>query len=740
MKLRNLPIAAQALILCAFAGAGAAVAIRVPDALRWTGTDVATLAVLAVAMLVVEQLSVPLRFRTETLNFTMTDAVWAAGLLVAKPSVLTIAVAVAVFPGQLLKRWHPVKAAFNVSVYLIGITGAEVVLRAIGPGAVTAPRAWLAAAAGMAVVAVTNIVLVSLVISLVERKPFRVILGGPLLVDVLHRVGNLTIGVVVAVQKVLTPLVLPTSLILLGTAYVAYRSWVRSLRDRERLRDLSEAGRLLSKPLDAGADFQPILSLMQRMLDAGRVELSVVRDGHVTVQRSDGRTTTRAADAPDDEVPEPGPSPQVMLVNDGEGIHAVLAVHRDTPLSQGERTVLEALASQISVVLHNQRTFVEVMERAEMAEVVAHTWDGIFTLAADGTISAWNPSMERVTGIQAAQAVGRSSADLLGIVPTITGLCHANAEIQSINGKSLDTVAVDPEGNTRWTRYTHHPMGGAGTGKGYVVVAHDVTADVESQRLKSDLVATVSHELRTPLTPLRGFLLTLMRGVAGKTEDERQEFYRIMLNQTNRLEHLITNLLETSKIESQEPSVETETFPIGSLVAERVRDFQEQNPHRAIRYTNGHGEVDAVGDSLRSDQVLSNLISNAIRYAPSETPIDVRLECSGDRVTVSVTDRGIGIAPDEQSRVFERFYRIDNGITSQAGGTGLGLYISKRLVDAMGGRLWVESEPGKGSTFSFTLPLAGVPAPMEAGRPNGNSSGSRNGNGAAVRTGSLPTR
>lgn len=699
MKLRRLPAAARILVLGAYAGGLAAIAIRVPQVVRFDLDDLVAVAILAAAMLALEQFSLPLRLRSETINFTLTDAVWAAGLMLTGPAVLTVALAAGVFPGQLLKRWHPVKVAFNVSVYLIGITAAEALYAAIAPPAATSPKAWLAVAAGMAVVASLNAVMVSLVVSLVEHKTFGSVFLPPLAVDALHRLGNLAIGIVVAVQAVLTPLALPISAILMGLAYAAYRGWIQGLRERERLRDLYEAGRLLMKPLHTNADFQPILCLVKRMLDASRVELSVVRDGHVFVECAGS----------DEDAGEPAPStasPEVTLVTDAEGIRAVLSVHRDKPLSTSERTVLDALASQIAVLLENQRAFVDVMERAEMSEVVHHTWDGIFMLAEDGTILSWNPSMERVTGFAPKEALGRLSSEVLGIVPDGDGLAPSNGGLRSGSGRSLDTVLMDRQGAEHWIRYTHHRMGERGNERGYLVVARDVTADLESERLKADLVATVSHELRTPLTPLKGFLLTLMRGTAGSTEDERQEFYRIMLNQTNRLEYLIMNLLETARIESAGASVGIQAFQLASLVADRVRDFSEQHPERVIRHLNGHGPILAKGDALRADQVLANLISNAVRYTPAGEPIEVSVETDARQAIVTVRDNGPGIPREDQALVFDRFYRVDNGLAARTGGTGLGLYISKRLVEAMGGRLWVDSEPGKGSAFRFTVPLA----------------------------------
>jgi signal transduction histidine kinase len=241
-------------------------------------------------------------------------------------------------------------------------------------------------------------------------------------------------------------------------------------------------------------------------------------------------------------------------------------------------------------------------------------------------------------------------------------------------------------------------------------VVRDVTAELETEQLKADFVATVSHELRTPLTPLKGFLITLSRGIGDGTEEERQAYYRIMLNQANRLERLITDLLEASRIESGRPVVEAQSMDVTATIDEVVRNFQDEYPDRNMRVVaEANLLVDA--DPLRVDQVVTNLVSNAIKYSPRETPIEIRAAREDGHVTVSVRDQGWGITSSDQERVFDRFYRVDNALTRRTGGTGLGLYLAKQLVHAMRGRLWVASAPGEGSTFSFTLPFAEAAGP-----------------------------
>jgi signal transduction histidine kinase len=219
-------------------------------------------------------------------------------------------------------------------------------------------------------------------------------------------------------------------------------------------------------------------------------------------------------------------------------------------------------------------------------------------------------------------------------------------------------------------------------------------------------VATVSHELRTPLTPLKGFLSALLQGTLDDSPDDRGEYYRIMMNQTERLERLITDLLEVSRMESMDPSIRSDVVELTGLVADQIDELAKSQPGRRIAFHGPGVPILALGDSFRLGQVVSNLVSNALKYSPPGSDIDVSVDREEERAVVSVRDQGDGIPLSEHERVFERFQRLENGLSRKTGGTGLGLYIAKRFVEAMSGRLWLTSAPGKGSTFFFSVPLA----------------------------------
>ena len=399
----------------------------------------------------------------------------------------------------------------------------------------------------------------------------------------------------------------------------------------------------------------------------------------------------------------PGLTPNTALVGRQDGTHGVLAVYRDEDLTDAERSLLDALASQFSVWLQNVRLFSETSEqRTQLEEIIGHTSDGIFVLSPDGVIVSWNPAMARVTGFSQAEAIGRGCEEILGT--DCAPLAGAGPGERSASG--VDARLVTKDRRARWIRYSTNPiLDRDGELKANVVVARDVTRELEAEELKADFVATVSHELRTPLTPLKGFLASLLQGTVEDSPQARQEYYRIMLNQANRLERLITDLLEVSRMESGKPRMHSDAVELTSLVGEQIQEFAESDPGRVVLFQSPQTPLYVQGDRFRLGQVIGNLLSNALKYSPADSTVEVVVESEGGEAVVSVVDSGDGIPLSEQERVFDRFHRLENGLTRQTGGTGLGLYIAKRLIEAMSGRLWLVSRPGEGSTFSFSLPV-----------------------------------
>jgi two-component system, OmpR family, phosphate regulon sensor histidine kinase PhoR len=242
---------------------------------------------------------------------------------------------------------------------------------------------------------------------------------------------------------------------------------------------------------------------------------------------------------------------------------------------------------------------------------------------------------------------------------------------------------------------------------GAVVVLHDVTELRRLERVRQDFVANVSHEFKTPLTAIRGFAETLLSGALNDPKNNRR-FLEIIRDHSSRLDRLTDDLLKLARIEAGK--LELEFFPVG--LAELIEGCAEMTLLKASRKQIALAiEVPSGLPALRGDasllrEVLQNLLDNAVQYTAAGGRISVIASASARDAVVSVTDTGIGIPLADQERIFERFYRVDAARSREAGGTGLGLSIAKHIVEAHGGRLWVESEVGRGSQFFFSIPLA----------------------------------
>ena len=236
---------------------------------------------------------------------------------------------------------------------------------------------------------------------------------------------------------------------------------------------------------------------------------------------------------------------------------------------------------------------------------------------------------------------------------------------------------------------------------------------------KSDFLANMSHELRTPLNAIIGFSQVLREGMFGEINEKQEEYLEDILTSGNHLLALINDILDLSKVEAGQVELQIAPFSLHDALERGVVMVRERALEHGVQvaFASGDGADVVTGDERRISQVIVNLLSNAVKFSPEGGAVDVHASQLNGEVHVSVTDTGPGIAPEDHDRIFEAFQQTEAGI-QQREGTGLGLALSKRLVELHGGRIWVESEPGKGSTFVFTLPsrTAVTVAPGARGR------------------------
>jgi two-component system phosphate regulon sensor histidine kinase PhoR len=245
--------------------------------------------------------------------------------------------------------------------------------------------------------------------------------------------------------------------------------------------------------------------------------------------------------------------------------------------------------------------------------------------------------------------------------------------------------------------------------EGAVAVFHEISRLKELEKVRQDFVANVSHELRTPLTTIKGYAETLLEGAL--KEDVAFQFTQVIKKHADRLTKIVEDLLMLSRIESKEFRLNKESLSLQDLVNDVIDYVRETAEKKGITVDRSEPfpSLRTEADRNYLEQVLINLIDNAIKYTPDGGKITISVvEKQGQEIEFSVRDNGIGIPKEDIPRIFERFYRVDKGRSQESGGTGLGLSIVKHLVHAHGGRVWVESRLGEGSTFHFTLPLATV--------------------------------
>ncbi|MCX8126473.1 MAG: PAS domain S-box protein, partial [Dehalococcoidia bacterium] len=260
--------------------------------------------------------------------------------------------------------------------------------------------------------------------------------------------------------------------------------------------------------------------------------------------------------------------------------------------------------------------------------------------------------------------------------------------------------------NTLLTDEYGRPTGVLSSGEDVTERRRAEEALKELDKMKSEFIANISHELRTPLHSIAGFNKLLLEDKVPDPET-RKEFMTIIDQQSAHLAQLIDDLLEVARLESGRFRIRKERLNIGVTIDDVARELSAMAGDKNIAVTldipENLPEVEA--DRQRLKQVVRNLLHNAIKFSPKGSEIVLKVEPGPEEIPVRVIDHGVGIPPKALPHLFERFYRVEDSLTRQTGGTGLGLYIVKQIVDAHGGRVWVESTPGKGSTFSFTIPL-----------------------------------
>jgi two-component system phosphate regulon sensor histidine kinase PhoR len=373
------------------------------------------------------------------------------------------------------------------------------------------------------------------------------------------------------------------------------------------------------------------------------------------------------------------------------------------------------------------------LERRRLELIISSMAEGLLITDAEGTITSFNRSAQHLL-TQANFDVKQSTLTSLRALATSTQMHWLNelAGIidQALAGKTVinhEIVAGSSDETVPLTlsisaaplydahRAQNHPLG-------MVAVLNDVTSSKHVEKLKDEFVSVVSHELRTPLTAIKGYTQHLARRLEKRMREARQfqektnspvveppENYdlrslRIVEGQTEHLERLVNDLLDLSRVQWGELHLEHTTFYLADLLAEAVRSMQASAELHTLHLDIQVQDSKITADQVRVGQVVGNILDNAVKFSPHGGQITIKLQEQNDEYLVSIIDQGIGVSPEYFDHIFERFYRVRNDVSRQYSGIGLGLYVTKAIVEAHGGHIWLSNNQGKGSTFYFTLP------------------------------------
>ena len=340
-------------------------------------------------------------------------------------------------------------------------------------------------------------------------------------------------------------------------------------------------------------------------------------------------------------------------------------------------------------------------ERNQSAAILGSMVEGVAVVGGDERILYCNQAFEQILELPQGSSQGKKLVEGLRQADLVTAVRQVLPGGDEVTGEvEVGTV------RRRSFSVTAAPVRAAEASSA-VLVLHDITELRRLERVRRDFVANVSHEFKTPLTAIQGFAETLLGG-ALDDKANRKRFVEIIREHARRLARLTDDLLKLSRIEAGRLDLESRPVSVAGLVNACVETARLKAESRGltIAVELPEGLPPVRGDAVQLDEVLQNLIDNALQYTPSGGRIDVTAYSNGHEVIFTVADTGIGIPESDLERIFERFYRVDAARSREAGGTGLGLSIARHIVDAHGGRIWVESAVGLGSRFRFSIDVA----------------------------------
>jgi PAS domain S-box-containing protein len=383
-----------------------------------------------------------------------------------------------------------------------------------------------------------------------------------------------------------------------------------------------------------------------------------------------------------------------------------------TRFSADDRQILASFANYAAIAVNNARLYeTAVTERQRLDALLESSADGIMVLQPNLQIERINRALVSLTGWSSDEAVGRAYSEVIVWERRQSNLTLEDAVAQGWPRREGPTLYIEGElrrrnGSVVSVGITYAPVTSRGGRLLNIIgTARDITHFREADTLKDTFISVVSHELKTPVSIIKGYAETLRRPKARQNPELVNEMLDDIVSESDRLARLVDDLLDASRLEAGGLSFHEIEDVDMSVIAQRVIErYQGQTDRHELTLEFGDEFPTIQGDAQRLEQVIDNLVSNAIKYSPRGGEVSIRGQFSPAEVVVSVSDEGVGIPLDEQERIFHRFYRIEGPETRAVSGTGLGLYLVRAIVEAHGGRTWIKSTPGQGATFYVALP------------------------------------
>ncbi|MGW4947536.1 sensor histidine kinase, partial [Actinoplanes sp. NPDC004185] len=670
-----------------------------------------------------EMAVVRLRHGEAVEELSLYEAALIIDVLLLPPRDALIAAAAGLVLAGTLQRRPVVKAIFNLGTYTAATAVLILIVHLLGgrPGEMTLGVLVGVVVGTLAFTGVNLLCLAQILGVLNKVAPWRIVRSEARL-SAYMAVGTMVTGLTTTEIALHSPLLLPFMAMPALAVTYAYRAAAREADEHARSACLLQLSHALAEREDVVRQF---LVLVREAFGA---DLAVVvlenDDAALSVEGTDPTSLRHGPiprhlaalgriDGPVHLAEDlPGGLRRMVVVpvqGGGRRFGTAAFATRDRSrgwMTTGDVTLLASLASALAVAMRGAEHLDRLVdETSKLQAVVEQSAEGIMVIDGDGTVQVWSRALADITGVDAAEAIGRLLVEVLDVPVEEERRLLMPVSVEQPKAVT-ELTARRRDGDQRRLRLAHSAVFTAGLLVRDVVVISDLTREYRTERLKSDFIAMVSHELRTPLTPIIGYVDLLRSRGERMTPQKRLDALNLIGDRAGHLSRLVEDLLLASRFGDNPDDVSLQVsagiHDLSALATQAARDLGSAR----VVLDLPPGPVLAHCDDGRALQVLANLIGNGLKYSAEDTEVAVGMRLDGTRVHVDVRDHGRGIPADQLAKVFDKFHRVEDPMTMSTSGTGLGLFIARRLARAMGGDVTVVSTLNSGSVFTLSLTRA----------------------------------